>query len=287
LPALNEAETIGAICKIVTERLMQPDGVVDELLVIDSGSHDDTVDVATAAGARVIRSRPNNNMPATEAAGKGVALRNSLACATGDVVVWLDSDTRNFSEHFVTRLVAPILREPELKLVKAFYERPLVAAGAVIEEGGGRVTELVVRPLLNLYYPRLAGVIQPLAGECALRREAIMELPLLSGYGVEIALLIDLVERWGLSALGQADLGRRIHRNRALPELGSMAFEILRTMLQRFDDLGLLKSALPIDVPFAQFRGSEPHVTSAAELSELPPLTQAQEVEKLQSSGGR
>jgi glucosyl-3-phosphoglycerate synthase len=273
LPALNEEETVGAICTLIKDRLMPPHGVVDELLVVDSGSDDGTAEAATAAGATLVRSHAGTDAVVSQGAGKGAALRKSLASATGDIVVWLDSDTKNFSEHFVTRLVAPLLAEPELKLVKAFYDRPLVASDVLLEEGGGRVTELVVRPLLNLYYPELAGVIQPLAGECALRRDAVMQLPLLAGYGVEIALLIDLVERWGLGALAQADLGVRIHRNRDLPELASMALEILRSMLQRFEDLGLLKSAMPLGRrPFARFRGRELHVEQAAELFELPPL---------------
>jgi glucosyl-3-phosphoglycerate synthase len=274
LPARNEAATVGSICTVVIDRLMGPNGLVDELLVMDSGSSDRTAEIAAAAGARVVAPSDALHQVAPGASGKGAALWSSLASTTADLIVWLDADTRNLGEHFVTRLVAPLLRQPELKLVKAFYDRPLVAGDAFSAAGGGRVTELVVRPTLNLFYPALAGVIQPLAGECALRRDALMQLPFVSGYGVEVALLIDLVEKWGLDALAQADLGVRIHRNRDLRELGGMSFEILRTMLDRFEDLGLLKIADPLEGPMAQFWDRELRVQAPAPSLELPPLAE-------------
>jgi glucosyl-3-phosphoglycerate synthase len=272
IPALNEAATIGPICEVIAGSLMGPQGLVDELLVVDPGSTDGTRTVATAGGATVVSRHPALNEVAPGAGGKGAALWSSLASATGDIVVWLDADTKNFGAHFVTGLVAPLLHEPNIRLVKAFYDRPLVAGENFSAAEGGRVTELVVRPMLNLFYPSLAGVIQPLAGECAVRRADVMQLPFVGGYGVEVALLIDVVERWGLGAVAQADLGVRIHRNRDLLELGQMSFEILRTMVGRFEDLGLLKAVDPPQESFAQFRDREPSVIASNELAELPPL---------------
>jgi glucosyl-3-phosphoglycerate synthase len=274
LPARNEAPTVGAICTVIRQRLMGSDGLVDELIVMDSLSSDGTAEIAAAAGATVIAPSDALDQVSPGASGKGAALWASLASTNADLIVWLDADTRNFGEHFITRLVAPLLLHRDLKLVKAFYDRPLLAGDAFSAAGGGRVTELVVRPMLNLFYPALAGVIQPLAGECALRRDALMQLPFVAGYGVEVALLIDLVEKWGLDALGQADLGVRIHRNRDLRELGGMSFDILRTMLDRFEDLGLLKVADRLDSPLAQFWDRDLRVQPAAENVELPPLAE-------------
>jgi glucosyl-3-phosphoglycerate synthase len=271
LPALNEAPTVGAICTIVTDGLMGPEGLVDELIVIDSGSTDGTADVAASAGATVIGFDRAQEVAPT-ASGKGAALWSSLAAATGDIVVWVDSDTKNFGEHFVSRLVAPFFRDPGLKLVKAFYERPIGEGDTFSAAGGGRVTELVVRPMINLFYPALAGVIQPLAGECAVRRNALMEIPFMAGYGVDVAILIDVVEKWGLDALAQADLGVRMHRNRDLMELGRMSFDIIRTMVGRFEDLGVMKAAGPPDTALIQFSEGNLQLRNAAELVELPPL---------------
>jgi glucosyl-3-phosphoglycerate synthase len=275
LPALNEAPTIGPICTIVRDRLMGPEGLVDELIVIDSGSTDGTADLAASAGATVIGLDRALEEVAPTASGKGAALWSSLAAATGDIVVWLDSDTKNFGEHFVSRLVAPFFRDPELRLVKGYYERPLGEGDALSAAGGGRVTELVVRPLIDLFYPALAGVIQPLAGECAVRRDALIQIPFMAGYGVDVAILIDVVEKWGPEAIGQADLGVRIHRNRDLMELGKMSFEIIRTMVGRFEDLGLMKAAGPADAALVQFSEGDPRVSRSAELVELPPVAEA------------
>jgi glucosyl-3-phosphoglycerate synthase len=272
LPARNEAATVGSICTVIKDRLMNTRGLVDELIVMDSGSSDRTAEIAAAAGASVFAPSEALDQVAPGTFGKGAALWSSLACTTADIVVWLDADTRNLGEHFVTRLVAPLLRHRDLMLVKAYYDRPLVAGDAFSAASGGRVTELVVRPMLNLFYPALAGVIQPLAGECAVRRDALMQLPFVAGYGVEVALLIDLVEKWGLDAIAQADLGIRIHRNRDLQELGGMSFEILRTMMDRFEDLGLLKIVDPPEAALAQFRDRDLRVMRPTEYVELPPL---------------
>jgi glucosyl-3-phosphoglycerate synthase len=185
--------------------------------------------------------------------------------------VWLDSDTRNFGPHFVTGLVAPLLDDPEIVMAKAFYRRPLVRDDIAEPTGGARVTELVVRPLVNLTYPRLAGVIQPLAGECAVRRDAFMNIPFLTGYAVEIGLLLDVVERHGLDSLVQVDLGTRVHRNREVPALGQMAFQLIQALLARMDWMGKIKLAEELSNILVQFDAALPK-SQRLEVLELPPM---------------
>ena len=242
LPTLNEATTVGPICETIRTELMGAHRVVDQLLVVDSGSEDGTPEVAAKAGAEVHLAA---DLPPTPAlggplAGKGEALWKSLAVARGDLLVWIDSDIRNFSATFVTSLLGPLLTNDEAVMSKAFYERPLeTPAGFEVKEGA-RVTELAARPLIQLLYPRLAGIIQPLSGEYAVRREAIMQLPFVTGYGVDVGLLIDVVERFGLDALFQADIGVRLHRNRDLATLGRMSFQVMQAILMRVRAAGHL-----------------------------------------------
>jgi glucosyl-3-phosphoglycerate synthase len=276
LPARDEAATIGAICSTIEADLMRA-GLVDELLVIDSDSSDDTAREARRAGAEVISVRDLvPQVPLEPGGGKGDALWRSLSIATGDLIVWLDADTANFGPHFVTQLIGPLLAHDDVMLCKAFYERPLVAGSTTVASGGARVTELVVRPLLALFAPELAGVVQPLAGECACRRDAMLELPFFTGYAVEACLLVDTVERFGLHAVAQSDLGSRVHRNRDLRALGRMSFEIQSALLRRFEELGRLK--LPEDLPvtltqFPDARAADPQRASI-EVVERPPLAE-------------
>lgn len=244
LPALDEERTIGPICGRISERLMGGSGLVDELLVIDSGSQDATAQRAIDAGASVHRASeilPHFDSGTT--LGKGDVLWKSLAVAKGDVIVWIDSDIRNFDVHFVTDLVAPLLENDAILMTKAFYSRPLVRRGEPAERGG-RVTELVARPLLNLLYPELAGVIQPLSGECASYRAVLSELPFVTGYAVETMLLVEVAERFGPGALAQVDLGTRVHRNRDLLALGRASFEIIAALLDRANAVGNLGRSL-------------------------------------------
>jgi glucosyl-3-phosphoglycerate synthase len=276
LPARDEAATIGSICTTIEAELMGH-GLVDELLVIDSDSGDDTAREAERAGARVIAVRDLvPHVPLEPGGGKGDALWRSLSVATGDIIVWLDADTVNFGPHFVTQLVGPLLAHDEVKLCKAFYERPLVAGSTTVASGGARVTELVVRPLLALFAPELAGVVQPLAGECACRRDAMLELPFFTGYAVEACLLVDTVERFGLNAIAQSDLGSRVHRNQDLRALGKMSFEIQSALLRRFEELGRLK--LPDELPVALTQFPDPSaakpVSTTIEVVERPPLAE-------------
>jgi glucosyl-3-phosphoglycerate synthase len=173
--------------------------------------------------------------------GKGEALWKSLHVLTGDLVAWIDTDIRNIHPRFVYGILGPLLKDERVKYVKGFYKRPIRIGSEMLGTGGGRVTELTARPLLNLFYPELSGLIQPLAGEYAARREVIEQLPFFTGYGVEIALLIDLLERFGLQSIGQVDLHRRVHRNQRLASLSRMAATIAAVVLQRLEQSGRMQ----------------------------------------------
>lgn len=227
LPARDEESTVGLIVESLVSGLVDTVGLVDEVVVIDDGSIDDTAAVATAAGARVERS--SALLPAFgPSRGKGDALWRSLHAATGDIVCWLDADLSDFGLHFVTGLVGPLLTEPAVGFVKAHYDRPVSG-----KAGGGRVTELMARPVISTLFPRLAGVVQPLGGEYAGRRAVLERLPFPTGWGVEIGLLVEVVERFGPRTVAQVDLGVRHHRSRSLDELGPQATAILVTGLRK------------------------------------------------------
>lgn len=235
LPALNEEKTIGKIIATIQRNLMQRVPLVDELLVIDSDSHDRTVEIAEALGVPVYK-HPEIMPHLPSYAGKGEALWKSLYVTRGDIVVWVDSDITDLHPKFVYGLVGPLLADPGLGFVKGFYRRPLKLGGELATTGGGRVTELTARPLINLFYPRLSGIVQPLAGEMAGRRDILETLPFFTGYGVETGLLIDILERYGLDVLAQADLEYRIHRNQSLLSLSKMAFAIVQVVMQRLGE---------------------------------------------------
>lgn len=241
LPALNEAATVGRIVQRI-----RPLPVVDEVVVMDSGSTDDTIAVAAAAGARVLR-REDVLPQLTPRPGKGEVLWRSLAATSGDVVCFVDSDLRDFSPSFVTGLLGPLLTDKSVQFVKATYDRALRSGEVELPTGGGRVTELVARPLLALHWPALSGFVQPLGGEYAARRELLEQLPFPCGYGVEFGLLVDTYARVGLDAMAQVDLSKRKHRNADLHKLGQMAVEILQVAQAR------LGSAVPVPVELTQF----------------------------------
>jgi glucosyl-3-phosphoglycerate synthase len=227
LPALNEAATVGRIVARIRRDLVDRVTLVDELVVMDSGSTDRTIEVAREAGAVVVRREDVlGHLPVRP--GKGEVLWRSLAATTGDVVVFVDSDLRDFSSAFVTGPLGPLLTDPSVQFVKATYDRPLQAGEVEVSAGGGRVTELVARPLLALHWPELAGFVQPLSGEYAARRTLLESLPFPCGYGVEFGLLVDAYRSVGLDAMAQVDLTRRKHRNSDLHKLGQMATEILQ-----------------------------------------------------------
>jgi nucleotide-binding universal stress UspA family protein len=234
LPTLNEAETVGPIVRRAREELMEQHPLVDELLLIDSDSTDDTREIAAAEGARVVK---HLDVLAQYGSyrGKGEALWKSLYETSGDIVAWADTDVRNWHPRMVYGTVGPLLAEERLQYVKGYYRRPIVEGGVLREGGGGRVTELVARPLINLFYPELSGMIQPLSGEYAGRRSVLETLPFFTGYAVEIGLLIDIVDRCGLEGLGQVDLERRIHRNQTLEGLTRMSFVIHQAVMRRLE----------------------------------------------------
>ena len=226
IPARDEEKTVGAVVGAVHRALTAAGGgvdLVDEIVVVDDGSTDATAAEAEGAGARVISAGAGGG-------GKGRAMAAGLSATDGDVVVFLDADVTDFGPHFVVGLLGPLLSGPEgLQLVKAFYERPI--EGRV--GGGGRVTELVARPVIELLFPALTHVRQPLAGETAARRGALDHITLEPGYGVELGLLVDVAEAYGVGAIAQVDLGSRAHRNRPLEELRPQATDVLRAALSR------------------------------------------------------
>jgi glucosyl-3-phosphoglycerate synthase len=239
LPARNEEATVGAIVANVRRNLVDHAPLVDEVVVMDDGSEDATAEAAAWEGARVFA--VDDVLPdLPRGSGKGNALWKSLYVCEGDVIVWLDADVRNFGPHFVTRLVGPLLTDPRVGFAKGFYRRPLHGEAT----GGGRVTELMARPLISSLFPHLAGFVQPLSGEYAGRRALLETVPFVEGWGVEIGLLIDLVANFGIDAIAQADLEVREHRNRTLEELGPQAMAILVT--------GLRRAGVPVDKRLAE-----------------------------------
>ncbi len=256
LPARNEALTVGGIVAVIQGTLADGVGLVDEVVVLDDGSEDETGPVAAAAGARVWREA--EVLPEQPGgAGKGNALWKAVYVTEGDLICFLDADVRNFAPHFVTRLLEPLLRDPAIGFVKGHYERPLHGD----PRGGGRVTELMARPLLRALFPALAGIRQPLGGEYAARRTVLEVLPFVEGWGVELGLLLDVADRFGVEAIAESDLGVREHRNRPLAELGPQALAVLLTGLRR---AGLA----PVDTA-QRGRGDDGGATA---LRERPPM---------------
>lgn len=281
IPARNEEETVGEIVAVIHERLVREVPLVDEIVVVDSRSDDRTAEVARSAGARVVRQdEMTRGLPRME--GKGDALWAGLAAARGDVIAFVDGDLRHFRPHFVTGLIGPLLTDASVAFVKGFYHRPLEGAAGNERDGGGRVTELMARPLLNLFWPELAGFVQPLAGEYAGRRAVLERLPFVSGYGVEIAMLIDLLDLVGLDALAQVDLGERHHRNQQTEALGRMAAQILLTAWSRLHRKGMVATPTPPADVLTQFRrggAALPNldreiVVTDVSVTERPPLAQ-------------
>jgi hypothetical protein len=234
LPTLNEEETIGDIIRCMQDDLRERHALLDEILVIDSRSQDRTATIARSLGVPVYVHQDILPEFGTYS-GKGEALWKSLAVAKGDIIVWVDTDIANIHPKFVYGLLGPLLREPRLGYIKGFYRRPLRQGGVLHESSGGRVTELTARPLINLFYPLLSGLIQPLSGEYAGRREVLERVPFATGYGVEICLLIDILEQFGLNTIGQVDLEQRIHRNQSLAALSRMSFTIMQTVVGRLE----------------------------------------------------
>jgi glucosyl-3-phosphoglycerate synthase len=228
IPCKNEESTVGSIVAAIREALVDNHGLVDEIVILDDRSTDETAAVAHAAGAEVVHvDDVRGDLP--HGSGKGNVLWSTLLASKGDLVVWCDADLTSFSADWITKLVFPLLCDPSVNLVKAFYERPTDIAG----QGGGRTTELAARPLLSLLYPSLALLAQPLSGEVAGRRSVLETLTFVQGWGVEVAVLVDVLEAFGVGSIGQVDLGVRKHRHRPLTDLSVQAAEIALTLLLR------------------------------------------------------
>jgi glucosyl-3-phosphoglycerate synthase len=255
----------------IRDRLVLGAPLVDDIVVMDSDSTDGTAGTAAAAGARVVAAGsvlPQFGPPA----GKGDAMWRSLAVTEADVVAFVDADLERFRPEVVCGLLGPLLCDRSVHLVKGAYDRPLRAGEAVLPAGGGRVTELVARPVLNLHWPQLAGVVQPLAGEWAARRDLLAELWFPAGYGVEIAVLIDTVRTTGLDGIAQVDLGARHHRHQDDAALGRMAAQVWHAMLARMPGLDMVG---PTQAPLTDFRRQGGRIrprTLQVELGERPPM---------------
>lgn len=237
IPCRNEAETVGDLVRMIDQSLVGT--LVDELIVLDDGSSDGTADIATEAGATVVPVDVVHFFHGS-ARGKGNALWSSLVASQGDVVVWCDGDITSFTPEWIVRLVMPLLVDDELGLVKASYHRPSHLGG------GGRTTELVARPLLSLFFPELAALDQPLAGEYAGRRTMLEAIPFATGWGVEIGMLVDMFERFGIASIGQVDLGMRLHRHHRLETLAIQAAEVAATLLSRVADAPAFADRVPV-----------------------------------------
>ena len=263
LPARNEAETIGAIVATVRRDLIERDRLVDEIVVIDDGSTDDTARIAASEGALVVAEHAI--LPELCAgSGKGNALWKSLYACRGDIICWLDADIRNFDSSFVSRLVRPLIDDASVIFTKAYYRRPLNGE----PNGGGRVTELVARPLLSQCFPALREIVQPLSGEYAGRREVLESVPFVEGWGVELGLLVDLAQRYGADAITQVDLGVREHRNRPLDDLGPQALAILVAALWRAG----VGDVSPLVAELVRFDDDHQRVAVPVEVRERPPM---------------
>jgi glucosyl-3-phosphoglycerate synthase len=288
LPTLNEEKTVGNIITTLKRALVERVPLIDELIVIDSESDDRTVDIVTHLGIPVFQ-HPKILPHLGSYRGKGEALWKSLHVTTGDIVVWIDSDITGIHPKFAYGLIGPLLTQPSLGFVKGFYRRPLNLGGERLATGGGRVTELTARPLINLFYPHLSGLVQPLAGEMAGRREVLESVPFFTGYGVETGLLIDILQRFGLSAIAQTDLEERVHRNQTLLSLSKMAFAIVQVVIQRLAQEQRLELCEQMNTSMKLIHYSPTELfleVKEIEEHERPPINSLAEYQAGRSGGG-
>jgi glucosyl-3-phosphoglycerate synthase len=274
IPTLNEEKTIGKEIVIFKSELMSRYPLLDEIAVIDSGSRDKTREVAQSFGAEVHLS--GEILPDLgEKKGKGENLWKAIYQLKGDIIVYIDADIKNIHPRFVYGLVAPLIYHPEIKYVKAFYDRPLASSHGVRPSGGGRVTEILIRPLFSLFFPELTAIIQPLSGEYAVRREVLEKISFPIGYGVETSHLLDVHHQWGMEAFGQTDLDKRVHRNQSTLDLGRMSFGILQTFLSRAKSLGVMNTIPDLSDTLRQFQAQDnifEEVTYNIKEEERPPM---------------
>lgn len=241
LPTLNEEKTIAKEIIIMKSELMTRFPLLDEIVVVDSGSTDNTLDIAKSYGADVYEAK--NILPhLNHFTGKGENLWKALHITCGDIIIYLDADIKNIHHRFAYALLGPLLLHDHIKYTKAFYDRPIATDQKTIRAtGGGRVTELIIRPLFSLFFPELTQILQPLSGEYAGYRSLLENISFPIGYGVETSMILDIYEKWGLDVIAQVDLDRRVHHNQDTKALGRMAFVILKTFINRIEGLGKIK----------------------------------------------
>lgn len=288
LPSMNEAATIGTILEIARGELMEKVPLVDQLCVVDGGSEDATRDIARDAGAEVFGQE--EILPGEfEPLGKGDALWRSLFCLRGDMIIWVDSDIRNFHPRFIYGIIGPLLTRPDILYVKGYYQRPIKAERRLFSTGGGRVTELVARPLLSLFFPELGALIQPLSGEYGGARELLEKIPFFSGYGVEIGMLMDIYDRFGMEAIGQVDLVDRQHYNQPVPALGRMSFQIMQAVLIRLQEQGKIRLLQDFNTEMTQvdYKNGEYLLEKRImQVEERPPMLEVREYRERFGGGG-
>jgi len=282
LPTLNEEKTIGKEVVIFKSELMDRYPLLDEIAVIDSGSEDKTLEIAEGFGADTYLA--DDILPDLDKKkGKGENLWKAIYQLKGDIIVYVDADIRNIHPRFVYGLVAPLIYSDEIKYVKAFYDRPLAVSGGVRPSGGGRVTEILIRPLFSLFFPQLTGIIQPLSGEYAVRREVLENIHFPIGYGVETSHLIDVYTKYGLDAFAQTDLDQRVHENKPTRALGKMAFGILQTFINRAKSLGIIEDMADYETILRQTQAVEEkyeQVEIEIVEEERPPMIEIDEYRK-------
>jgi glucosyl-3-phosphoglycerate synthase len=281
LPTLNEEKTIGKELIIFRSELVERYPLIDEIAVIDSGSDDNTLEVAKNYGADTYLA--SDILPHLEPKkGKGENLWKAIYQLEGDIIVYVDADISNIHPRFVYGLVAPLVYRDELQYVKAFYDRPLAFSGNTRASGGGRVTEILVRPLFSLFFPELTSIIQPLSGEYAVRREVLDKIAFPIGYGVETSHLIDVYNKFGLEAFAQTDLDKRVHENQPTQALGKMSFGILQTFIKRVNSMGVF-NVEHYETILRQFQVKRNHYEQTLidiEEQERPPMIEIEEYRK-------
>ncbi|MBN1257291.1 MAG: glucosyl-3-phosphoglycerate synthase [Planctomycetes bacterium] len=283
IPTLNEEKTIGKEIILFKSELMHRYPLLDEIAVIDSGSRDRTCETAASYGADVYLA--NEILPELgDRKGKGENLWKAIYQLKGDIIVYIDADIKNIHPRFVYGLVAPLLYNQKTQYVKAFYDRPLAFSQGVRPSGGGRVTEILIRPLFSLFMPELTAIVQPLSGEYAVRREVLEALSFPIGYGVETAHIIDVYNKWGIEAFAQTDLDQRRHRNQETRDLGKMSFGILQIFFQRLQTLGMISEISQIAPVLHQFQAQDKayeRISYTIKEEERPPMIEVPAYRKL------